>query len=1220
MSYPRFKNHTGLLYAPMVATDLRGGWYAGPEVLEELGVSDRDATTETVTVRDLFGSQVASHRFMRLFVAVDSDDDGLPDDWEMLLFGNLDHAGADDYDLDGLTNLFEWQHGGGPHAADFYNGRLPTLAIVSGNAQQAGPDVFLPQPLTVEVRDSASALLTNAPIHFEVIAGAGRIAAMTGDTPITALDLRTDAQGRVSAWFKTPFTAETSTVRASAHSGAQIAAVTFIETTVTLPAAPKYFTVAIDDDQNHELKWVPGSADETGFTIWQSLDDGATWQPVAQAPVAAESATVPSAPGVSPLWAATADNDAGSSPKSYEPSFALRDDDSDGFDNQTEGDLGTDRLNPDHDGDGTPDGSDISPLDPDLNQPRIPESRYAVLDLTEQGWLSDDHLHSINNAGQMIGYSFADGYFFWDQGERTALPLDSVAGLNDQGVVAGVALDTEQENSSFVAARWTAATAVEKLYGFEPASPDAQWATLSRPVGTSVGGINNAGTIVGVSSGSFDWSEEMPDPPYSHITFFSRYTRWPASSPEAPGAQGDSLTSFAGGASAINDDGTFVGWIASNTTSAITDAMVFDGSYTHLPKTDPTFESLATTLNNQGLVAGYQNGVALSYKATLWAKPQGTGGSPAWKAKYLGSYDSAIHQNALVPGYVREINDRLEMIGHYEPTPTQKGGLLWQNGQVSNLEGRLPEGWTLLAANGINDAGVIAGRAQKATAGVATPVPAPVTPLDLQVRARMGATNPTPLDWGPSKTPKSLIVDANNGLVNGQRRNAETSLPATERNNGSYNDLQRVEPLFVFIPGGQSMKNYKLVLRLTGAPAGVRIFDSDTTPRAVLGATAAGNQTQYELTVEQKERGNQTFWIEGIEAGEFTVALEWWDANYFNAQPYNHPPAQVRFEVNVDREPIAAGDVAKFSSRHRVRAVKTATQLRGMKGNISGKRPLATWTPQRLRSGLTESLWFGLDSTTWQGFPLPTWIAPGTQRPAGPKAWVQMGLEVKCDRAVDFNSKSESFAYAEVVADFDLYNWALANKKSTVRYLRRRTYPPSTTVRHRWHDAAFSAEYQPNLSNSLQDRVTIQLTTIPGGSAVMLLDFPGDHGTNGDHDVDLSLIDFDSYQAGAEMTSSVSRLPGTENQPASIDYMSVKTGPRTSISSWQQTDFQDNNLEICLVNASGMEERFTGNDPSAGTGTVAKLHYNIRLGTAYSLSLWDKYNWLEQDPAKWITP
>lgn len=195
MAYPRLKSRAGLLYAPMVTSDLRGGWYAGPEFLEDLDVADRDTLAETVTVRDLFGLSAASRRFIRLFVAVDSDNDGLPDDWEMELFGNLDQVGSGDFDLDALTNLYEWQHGGGPNAADYYNGHLPTLAIIGGNAQQAGPKVFLPQPLTVEVRSASAGLLANAPVHFEITTGWGELAP-AGDQPTsTSLDLRTDALG-----------------------------------------------------------------------------------------------------------------------------------------------------------------------------------------------------------------------------------------------------------------------------------------------------------------------------------------------------------------------------------------------------------------------------------------------------------------------------------------------------------------------------------------------------------------------------------------------------------------------------------------------------------------------------------------------------------------------------------------------------------------------------------------------------------------------------------------------------------------------------------------------------------------------------------------------------------------------------------------------------------------------------------------------------------------
>lgn len=1017
----------------------------------------------------------------------------------------------------------------------------------------------------------------------------------------------------MSALFKTPFAAGTTTIRASAHSGAQIAAVTFTESTVTIPAAPKYFTVSIGDDQNYELRWVPGSANETGFTLWQSLDDGATWQPAAQAPAHAENATIPIAEGATPLWATTADNEAGSSPKTYEPSFALRDDDTDGFDNQTESDLGTKRLIPDTDGDGTMDGSDIDPLDPDLAQPRVPESRYAVIDLSEYGLTltSAGIITDINNAMQIIGDA-DDGAWLWENGERTLIPLSWPYEINDSGVVVGQGVYSS-DLPSFAATWEKGDTSPAFLFGFEiPLVGDE--AILSPPVSSGVGAINNAGVVVGNSWGWIANSFRDSDFPDGSTVSYACMTKWAGSNPvplgdvylDVPGS-----TQLPMLANSINDDGVVAG--DRGATDGKWKASVYDSGLTFLPTAFNHYSS-ALAINKDSVMLGYEYNAQLETKAALWQRKDG-----AWTNKILAP-------EAQLESGIMALNDRLEIVAEFYDE-TGKHSRLWQNGKLSNLEGRLPEGWTLLAANGINDAGVIAGRAQKAGAQPgdppAPPVPVVAAPFDLQLRARMqGPTNPDHVDWALAATPKSLIVDANNGLVNGQRRNADTTLPEDEKNgSGSYTDTRRVEPLFLRIPGLQTMKDAKVVLRLvSGAPEKFRIFDSDATPHAVLGFVDGGVQPKYELTAAQVANKDQLFWIEGIEAGEFTVALEWWDANYYNAQPYNRPPAQVRFEVNVDRQPTEAGHDAELDARHRVRAVKTATQLRAMKGSIFGKRPLATWTSQRLRSGLTESLWFGLDSTTWQGFPLPTWLAPGTQRPAGPKAWVQMGLELKCDQSVDYNSKSESFAYAEVAADFDLYNWALANKKSAVRYLRRRTYPSSTTVRHHWQDAAFSAEYQPNLSNSLQDRFIVQLTTIPGGLAVTLLDFSGDHGTNGDPDVDLSLINFDSYQAGAEMTSSISRLPGTKDQPASIDYMRVKTGPRARISSWQQTDFQDNNLEICLVNASGVEERFTGNDPSAGTGTVARLHYNIALGNAYSLSLWDKYNWLEQDPQKWTTP
>ncbi len=50
--------------------------------------------------------------------SLDSDNDGLPDDWELSIFGNLTNSGTADADGDSLTNLAEFQQGTNPTLID----------------------------------------------------------------------------------------------------------------------------------------------------------------------------------------------------------------------------------------------------------------------------------------------------------------------------------------------------------------------------------------------------------------------------------------------------------------------------------------------------------------------------------------------------------------------------------------------------------------------------------------------------------------------------------------------------------------------------------------------------------------------------------------------------------------------------------------------------------------------------------------------------------------------------------------------------------------------------------------------------------------------------------------------------------------------------------------------------------------------------------------------
>ncbi len=70
---------------------------------------------------------------------VDTDEDGLPDQWERDHFGNLDEDGGDDFDEDGLTNLEEYELGTDPANPDTDGDGLS-----DGDEVLAGTDPFNP--------------------------------------------------------------------------------------------------------------------------------------------------------------------------------------------------------------------------------------------------------------------------------------------------------------------------------------------------------------------------------------------------------------------------------------------------------------------------------------------------------------------------------------------------------------------------------------------------------------------------------------------------------------------------------------------------------------------------------------------------------------------------------------------------------------------------------------------------------------------------------------------------------------------------------------------------------------------------------------------------------------------------------------------------------------------------------------------------------------------
>ena len=90
---------------------------------------------------DRVAANLPEHRFIRLLIAADVDQDGMPDDWETAIGLNPADPfdSMDDADLDGDSNLAEFLHG-----TDLFNAsenthrdeipRAPRNAVVSNNA------------------------------------------------------------------------------------------------------------------------------------------------------------------------------------------------------------------------------------------------------------------------------------------------------------------------------------------------------------------------------------------------------------------------------------------------------------------------------------------------------------------------------------------------------------------------------------------------------------------------------------------------------------------------------------------------------------------------------------------------------------------------------------------------------------------------------------------------------------------------------------------------------------------------------------------------------------------------------------------------------------------------------------------------------------------------------------------------------------------------------
>ncbi len=354
----------------------------------------------------------------------------------------------EDFDGDGVSNILEVQQGSDPF--DFYSQSsgviTPLLSLVSGDNQSTTVDQYTAQPVVLLVTNTASTPLVNAPVT--VNAGVNAFISSSSDsaTITNSLVLRTNTQGQAIAylWFQGEPGARTISYQPEGH--ATPVGTISAQVLAAAPIAPNNVTATRTYTDDVQLSWNDNSSNETGFTLYRSDDNGATWTVVAN--LAANTTTytlaASNAANLTTLFRAQASNSNGSSASSNQAS----------------------------------------------NVPPKPAPRYAVIDL------GSDHTHvmKIANSGHVLarGNGTSIAGWRWYNDEWSALTHSEENGsaidMNNSGTVLGSCAKTGKGwkdtywSVSIKAATWAANSTTAAL------SPSATGSAYYNDVLVSEGG------------------------------------------------------------------------------------------------------------------------------------------------------------------------------------------------------------------------------------------------------------------------------------------------------------------------------------------------------------------------------------------------------------------------------------------------------------------------------------------------------------------------------------------------------------------------------------------------------------------------------------------------------------------------------------------------------------------------------------------------------------